>query len=465
MPTLAADDTTAVVAAGAALLLTLPASAERDSASAFLGFNRPSALALVDANRDGKTDVLSANIHSTMSFFLGAGDGTLGRYVFSPLPGGHPDLASADFNGDGIPDYVAANYEGTIGVFLGNNSGVGTATRLPSGPATTGVLAGDFNRDGKVDVAGVSMRSANVTVLLGNGDGTFGSAVRYRVGGEPWEASTADLNRDGNLDILATTGLPDELRILFGTGTGTFLPPRIITAGDLPTGIATGDFNSDGLLDVALASFGEDFLTVMLGDGNGSFRSIANFRAIDSPDSIIAADLTGDGMLDLAAATFLIGTRVAVLPGRGDGSFGPAATFPLAGPVLDLEAGDLNADGKLDLVGANPFAGHVSVLVGQGGGAFARPVKYVAGPPVCIVFELRRRTLRQAKQALRAGHCRLGRVGSVYSRVGRGRVVKQRRARQRATAQLPRERDDQPRPEALALRFAPEAQPPVRGGR
>ena len=96
------------------------------------------------------------------------------------------------------------------------------------------------------------------------------------------------------------------------------------------------------------------------------------------------------------------------------------------------------------------------MLIGQGGGAFARPVKHAAGPPVCIVYDLRRHTLKVARQALRAGHCRLGRVNSVYSRVGRGRVVKQRPAPgQRAAAQLPRARDDQPRPQALALRLAP----------
>jgi PASTA domain/FG-GAP repeat len=167
----------------------------------------------------------------------------------------------------------------------------------------------------------------------------------------------------------------------------------------------------------------------LLGDGNGGFRSSLNFRAIDSPDSIIAADFTGDGKLDLAVATFLLGPRVAILQGLGDGRFGPPGVFPLAGPVLDLEAGDLNGDGKLDLVGANPFLGHVSVLLGQGGGVFSRPTKYAAGPPVCIVYDLRRHTLKAAKQGLKAGHCRLGRVRQAYSAgIRKGRVMKQRPA-------------------------------------
>ena len=418
-----------LVAVGAALLLSVPASAERDSANAFLGMARPSALALVDANRDGKLDVVSANLRSSITYLPGQSDGTLGGYAVTPLAGSHPDFASADFNGDLRPDYVVANYEGSIGIFLGNNSGIGPVTRFASGSATTGVVAADFNHDGKVDVAGLSTRAADVTVLLGNGDGSFQGPARYRVGGEPWEVAAADLNGDGNVDILATTGLPDELRVLFATSAGTFLPARVFSVGDLPTGIATGDFNADGYLDVALASFGEDFVTVLLGDGVGSFGAPQNYRAIDSPDSIVAADLTGDGKLDLAAATFLLGTRVAVLSGRGDGTFGLPAVFPLAGPVLDLEAGDLNGDSKLDLVGANPFTGSVSVLLGQGSGAFARPAKFAAGPPVCIVFDLRRLTLKQARQALKAGHCRLGRVKAAYSgSVRKGRIVKQRPA-------------------------------------
>ena len=418
-----------IAAVGAALVLTLPASAERGSSSAFLGLARPAALALVDANGDGKVDVLSANAYSSTSFFLGVGDGALGRYVLTPVQGQHPDLATADFNGDRRPDYVVANFGGTVSVFLGSSSGVYTPTTYPTATRTIGVLAADFNHDGKPDIAALSSRPADVTVLLGNGDGTFQARASYRVGGNPWEVATADLNGDNYLDILATTGLPDELRILFGTATGTFVGPRVFTAGDLPTGIATGDFNADGQVDVALASFGEDFVTVLLGDGTGGFRSSLNYRAIDSPDSIVAADLTGDGKLDLAAATFLLGTRVAVLQGRGDGTFGPPGVFPLGGPVLDLETSDLNGDGKLDLVGANPFDGHVSVLLGQGSGVFARPVKYAAGPPVCVVFELRQRSLKQVRAALKAGHCRLGRVGSVYStRIRRGRVVKQRPA-------------------------------------
>jgi FG-GAP-like repeat len=173
-------------------------------------------------------------------------------------------MASGDFNRDGVPDYAVANYEGSVSVLFGTPGGGFTASpRIATGAGTIGVLANDFDRDGRTDIVGMSGRRADVTVALGTRTGTFLPPIRYRVGGSPWEIAAADLNRDGNLDILATTGLPDELHVLFGTGTGVFLPPRIFAAGDMPTGIATGDFNADGQLDVVRASFGGDFLTVM----------------------------------------------------------------------------------------------------------------------------------------------------------------------------------------------------------
>jgi hypothetical protein len=362
-----------------------------------------------------------------MSSFVGAGNGSLGTATVSAVRGRHPDMATGDFNGDGVPDYAVAVVSGEVDLVLGRaGGGLVTPTRHPTGIGTVGALAADFDGDGKLDLAGLSEGRSDVTVSLGNGDGTFRSSARYRVGGDPWEVGVGDLNGDGRPDILATTGLPDELHVLIGTGGGAFASPQVFRVGDLPTGIATGDFNRDGKLDVALASYGESFVTVLLGDGTGAFNSVLNYPATDSPDSIVAADLTGDGILDLATATFLGSSSVGVLAGRGDGSFGPPQISRLGGTTYDLEAADLNGDGKLDLVGALLFTGHVSVLLGQGGGRFSAPVRYAAGPPACIVPPLRGRRLAQARRALRAGRCRLGRVRRAYSPLPRGRIVKQR---------------------------------------
>lgn len=421
--------------AGIALLITLPASARLDRQSAFLGLARPTALALVDANGDGKAEIVSTNARLSMSVFSGAGDGTFAKGAVTPLTGGHPDLATADFNKDGVPDYAIATYEGSVQVLLGRaGGGFSSATKHSSDKQTIGVLAADFDGDKNADIAGLSASSGMLTVSLGNGDGSFDPAKRYLVGGDPWEIGAGDLNGDGRLDVLATRGLPDQLRIVYGLPGGAFSPPRVFGIGDLPTGIATGDFNRDGKTDVAVTSFGAQVITILLGDGTGNFRAISEVRALDSPDSILATDLTGDGLLDLAAATFLGPTKVAVLKGNGDGTFAPPALYPLGGPAFDLEAADLNHDGNADLVGALAFSGHASVLLGQGGGSFSTPVRYVAGPPACVVPDIRGAKLATATRTLKAAGCRLGRVRSTYSRLSRGRVLGQAR---RAGTEMP----------------------------
>ena len=421
--------------AGIALLITLPASARVERQTAFLGLARPTALALVDANGDGKTEIVSANARLSMSVFSGAGDGTFGKGAVSPLSGGHPDLATADFNKDGVPDYAIATYEGSVQVLLGKAGGGFTSvTQHSSDKETIAVLAADLDGDKKADIAGLSAGTGVLTVSLGNGDGSFRPGKRYPVGGDPWEMGSGDLNGDGLLDVLATRGLPDQLRIVFGLPGGAFSPPRVFAIGDLPTGIATGDFDRDGKTDVALANFGDKLITIMLGDGTGNFRAITEVRALDSPDSLLATDLTGDGLLDLAAATFLGPTKVAVLKGNGDGTFAPPVLYPLGGPAFDLEAADLNHDGNPDLVGALAFSGHASVLLGQGGGTFGAAVRYVAGPPACVVPDIRGAKLVRARRALKAAGCRLGRVRSAYSRVPRGRVLGQAR---RAGTEMP----------------------------
>jgi hypothetical protein len=247
------------------------------------------------------------------------------------------------------------------------------------------------------------------------------------MGGAPWEAASADLNGDGRLDILSTRGLPDELHVIYGVAGGGFSPPRIFKVGELPTGIAAADFNGDGKMDLAVTSFAGKVITIMLGDGIGGFQAQYQVRALDSPDSIVAADFTGDGKPDLAAATFLGPTKVAVLRNNGNGTFAPPVLYRLGGGAFDLETADLNHDGQLDLVAALAFSGQVSVLLGRGGGSFGAPVRYAAGPPACVVPDVRGAKLGQAKSALKAGGCRLGRVGSAYAAVPRGRVARQAR--------------------------------------
>jgi hypothetical protein len=174
-------------------------SAERTTAGSSSG-SQARRLTVVDANGDAKPDVVGINVVRA-SLSSRSGEGSFGRAVVR-VSGSHR-LGSGDQH-DSVPDYAVANYEGSVSVLFGTPGGGFTASpRVATGAGTIGVLANDFNRDGKTDLAGVSVRRADVTVMLGNGNGTFLPPIRYRVGGDPWEIAAADLNGDGNLDILA----------------------------------------------------------------------------------------------------------------------------------------------------------------------------------------------------------------------------------------------------------------------
>ncbi len=301
-------------------------------------------------------------------------------------------VVTADFNGDGKPDlaYLEAlndTFLATLYVSLGN--GDGTFQSAYSMPVTAGTLAsGDFNGDGKPDLAlwSLTNNQCTVAVLPGNGDGTFGAAVETPYtscsDGPPDEdvfvtMFVADMNRDGKLDIVA--GVYEFL----GNGDGTFQPYRV---SDDPAQLVA-DFNGDGILDIvhldptaASIALGVGDVAISFGNGDGTFRPDVHYQLPIIPFGLAAGDFNGDGHTDLAVTTMattvpLPPKSVAVLLGNGDGTFQPAVLSqggePRATPVL---AADLNGDHKPDLVVAN------SVLLGNGDGTFQPPV-YLLEPP------------------------------------------------------------------------------------
>jgi len=302
--------------------------------------------------------------------------------VFASAPGspmslgmyGYPSsVAVGDFNGDGKLDLAVPSVGyNQVAILLGN--GDGTFTVAPSSPASgdfpLAIAAGDFNGDGKLDLAVAS--SNNVTILLGNGDGTFTPSPQSppSIYG-PTSVAVGDFNGDGKVD-LAVLSSHDSVTILLGNGDGTFSSAaQQPTTGGFPNAIVTGDFNGDGKLDLAVANTLSKSLTILLGNGDGTFTAAPSPATGWIPFSLVAGDFNGDGILDLAVANSN-SNNVTILLGNGDGTFTSAASPPSTGSYpYRIASGDFNGDGKLDLAVANLAPYNITILLGNGDGSFA----------------------------------------------------------------------------------------------
>ncbi len=306
--------------------------------------------------------------------------GNLQEAAASPFSTGTTPQAAAvaDFNGDGNPDLATANYtSNTVTVLLGN--GFGGFVEAGGSPFATGlnpaaIVIADFNGDGKPDIAVANSGASSVTVLLGNGSGGFTAAAGspFAVGSEPIGIVAADFNRDGKADLVTANNLDQSLTVLLGTGSGGFVTARGSPAllGSAPVAIASGDFDLDGKADIVTAAF-TGKVSVIFGNGAGGFSNVRSFAAGTTPQFVAVADLNGDGKPDLVTANFG-GNNVSVLLGDGSGGFAPAPGSPVTVGTNPRAVAlvDLNGDGKPDILTANVGNDTLSVLLGTGSGTF-----------------------------------------------------------------------------------------------
>jgi hypothetical protein len=304
-------------------------------------------------------------------------------------------VAAGDFNGDGRADLaVANNSSGNVSVLLNNgNGGFLPAVNYTVGTTPSSIAIGDFNGDGKADQAVANYASNNVSILLGNGNGGFQLAVSYAAGNHPEAVATGDFNGDGKADLVVAdsgdfNGAGSGVSLLPGNGNGTFQAATLFTAGSGAQSVAVGDFNADNKTDLAVANSGSHNVSVLLGNGNGTFQTAVNYGTSTTgtsgvPTSVVAGDLNGDGKLDLAVASPWL-NDVSVLLGYGNGAFQAPVHYAQDSYLISslpdtLAVADLNGDGKADLVVANGNANHISVLLGNGSGAFPNLKSYAAG--------------------------------------------------------------------------------------
>ena len=343
---------------------------------------------------------------------------------------GADSVAVADVNGDSKPDLVVANQcadsncnNGSVGVLLGNGNGTfQTAVAYNSGGyAALSVAVADVNGDGKPDVlvvnlcvTGSNCNNGSVGVLLGNGDGTFQPVVTYGSGGySARSVAVVDVNADGKPDLLVAncggscgsgSGSYGSVGVLLGNGNGTFQTAVAYNSGGYSAlSVAVADVNGDGKPDVVVAnecsssscgSGSNGSVGVLLGNGDGTFQTaVAYWSGYDTYSTTIA-DVNGDGKPDVLVVNLCVSGSncnsgsVGVLLGNGDGTFQSVVTYNSdTWQPFSIAAADVNGDGKPDVVAASDCSSSsncnngavVSVLLGNGDGVFQTAVAYGSG--------------------------------------------------------------------------------------
>ena len=320
----------------------------------------PSNIAVGDLNGDKKLDLaITSDSSAVLGVFLGKGDGTFGQ--MSSVPGGEVGsfIVTADLDRDGHLDLATSNHDGTATVLwgIGDGSFVAPVIYDVKGTLVQGdanwIATADLNGDGALDLAlAVSLVSesdlsapGHLAVMLNVGGRNFAKPAFY-----PDRAAIAvaagDFDADGKVD-LATADSDGTVRVFRGDGKGRLGAATKYPVDGNGVAIATGDFNGDGVPDLATGNDRSFTLSVLLGVGHGTFAKSASFQA-GNTHSIALVDLNGDGHLDLLGGGF-DETFVRFYAGRGDGTFLDQVKISTPSTVRVVAAADFNGDGKLDL--------------------------------------------------------------------------------------------------------------------
>jgi hypothetical protein len=353
---------------GIVLLLTLwtacaslPASAQffANRSTTQLGTSDPISIVSADFNRDGKQDIAIAD-GAKVWILLGKGDGTFETPVSYTVGSMPLSVAAADLNHDGIPDLVVPDGNGkAIYILIGNGDGT---FRITTGPNTAEypkyAALVDVNGDHLLDL--VVIDSPYITVFLNQGNGTFGSGISFKPPEVPMAIAWGDFAGNGKLDLAVAEfeGFGHDVTILLGNGDGTFQQGPIYPVGADPMSVVVADFRGNGKLDLAVGDLLSSDINVLLGNGDGSFQSPAIYPT-DAPVYLVTADLDGDGKLDLVAASItfsngqgvnLLSGGAAVLLGNGDGTFQAQQRYVTGLDCWSVAAADMNGDKRPDLI-------------------------------------------------------------------------------------------------------------------
>jgi FG-GAP-like repeat len=352
-----------------------------------------------DLNGDGKPEIVTANCGSNLEeliVYLNNGDGTFqsGSY-YAPAEnsaaGTDADLypvavTIADVNGDGKNDIVCSNYTSSdVTILLGNGDGT---VRVPNVGYSTGGNAGypavvaDFNGDGLADII-IPDENYSLVYLQGYGDGSFRAANDYYApifddyGANSTAIASGDFNGDGYPDfVVGNSGYNQYgvstigITVFLSRSDGTLAPGVNYGSGGNFVGVAVADFDGDKILDIAAVDDTNNLVQIFHGKGDGTFTMTSSYSTGGS-DSwfVVTGDFNGDGHPDLAVANWN-SENLTVLLNDGTGAFLPSVIYPVSANVDSIGAADLNGDGFLDLIAIDSYPGAVSVLLGNPDGTF-----------------------------------------------------------------------------------------------
>ncbi|HKG14395.1 MAG TPA: FG-GAP-like repeat-containing protein, partial [Pyrinomonadaceae bacterium] len=298
------------------------------------------------------------------------------------LNAGAGSTASAvgDFNGDGKQDIATANSgANNVSVNLGDGlGGFGAPTTFVVGSQPRALAVGDFNGDGAQDLAVANSAANSVAIFVGNGDGTFDAGATLTVGLNPASVAVGDFNNDARQDLVTADFGTVGATVLLGDGNGGFSSAGSPAVGNQPRSVAVGDFNNDGNADIVTANNASNDISIRLGNGTGSFDGPMTFSAGSKPESVVVADFNADGNQDVATANS--GTNnVSVLMGNGTGAVAFFNPVTVGTTPFSLAVGDFDGDGKQDLAVANSGTNNVSITLGDGAGGFGAATNFAAG--------------------------------------------------------------------------------------
>lgn len=347
----------------------------------------PGMAAFVDVNSDRYLDLVVANEGAgTATVLLGDGKGGFTPAAGSPIAAGEDpnDFTVGDFNGDGHIDLAFANHD-TQHLTLLLGDGRGGFAPAPTSPVSVavkphphGVAAGDFDRDGSLDLITDSWADDRLEILFNNGTASFPSPGRYlAVGRHPYQRiRVADLDGNGTADIVSPNLDGHDVTILLSDGHGGFRQPpgSPFPCGDAPFNVAIGDVNADGFPDLAIVNSpssttdqrGQDGLTVLFGDGHGGFKAMAGspLAMARFPNFVAIGDLDGDGVADIVVSD-PDGDHISIFTMTRTGSVGSRRDVPVSGHPKGLSIADVNGDGKGDIAVTNNTANTVTVILGK----------------------------------------------------------------------------------------------------